>query len=136
MALILSSLEKAIHQLESGLDQALQNPNVELLRDGVIQRFEYTYELSWKMLKRYFELNTADPSYVEAMTFPELIRTGSEQGLLLNGWDIWQDYRKARSTTSHTYDAIKAKEIFAIIPQFLKEARYLLESLQNKSHKP
>src|SRR5262249_53220271 len=106
--LILEPLNKAIQQLKNGLQQCKNHPENDLLRDGVIQRFEYTYELSWKMLKRYIELTAADPTAVDQMSFADLIRTGSELGLLQSGWDKWQDFRKSRGTTSHTYDEIKA----------------------------
>ncbi len=130
------SLEKAIAQLDAGLRESSKAADNELLRDGVIQRFKYTYELSWKMLKRYLEATLPNPEEVDGMSFPSLIRTGSEQGLLLTGWDIWVRYRKARGTTSHTYDEEKAREVFRIIPEFLKEARYLLDRLHEKSPRP
>jgi len=58
--------------------------------------------------------------------------TGSEQGLLLSGWDHWVDYRKARGTTSRVYDGEKAREVFSIVPAFLLEAQYLLGRLSEK----
>ncbi len=130
------SLEKAIAQLDAGLRESLAMPESELLRDGVIQRFEYTYELSWKMLKRYLEAILPNPEEVDGMTFQTLIRTGSEQGLLLSGWDTWVLYRKARGTTSHTYDQEKAREVYRIVPDFLREARYLLDRLNEKMPRP
>lgn len=127
------SLEKAVAQLAAGLQQSQAAPQDELLRDGVIQRFEYTYELSWKMLKRYLEMTLPNPEEVDGMTFQTLIRTGSEQGMLFSGWDHWVDYRKARGTTSHVYDGDKAREIYQTVPDFLKEARYLLGKLKEKT---
>jgi nucleotidyltransferase substrate binding protein (TIGR01987 family) len=129
-------LEKAIAQLTAGLREALASPDGELLRDGVIQRFEYTYELAWKMLKRYLEATLPNPEEVDGMSFQTLIRTGSEQGLLLSGWDNWVRYRKACGTTSHTYDEEKAREVFRIVPEFLEEARHLLDSLTEKMPRP
>lgn len=38
------------------------------------------------------------------MSFPTLIRTASENGLLRSGWDTWYEFRKARNLTSHVYD--------------------------------
>ena len=131
-ALDFSSLEKAIAQMDAGLQEALATPGSELLRDGVIQRFEYTYELSWKMLKRYLEATLPNPEEVDGMSFQALIRTGSEQGLLLSGWDSWVRYRKAHGATSHAYDEEKAREVFRIVPEFLQEARYLLDRLTGK----
>ena len=125
----ITPLARAISSLEVGLVQQAQAPDNDLLRDGCIQRFEFVYELSHKMLKRYLKSISANPAEVEALTFPDLIRTGSERGLLLNDWSRWKGYRAARSITSHTYDEKKAREAFAVIPDFLSEARYLFERL-------
>lgn len=130
------SLEKAIAQMDAGLRESQAAPDSELLRDGVIQRFEYTYELSWKMLKRYLEVTLPNPEEVDGMSFQTLIRTGSEQGLLLSGWDNWVHFRKARGTTSHTYDEEKARAVFRVIPEFLREARYLCYRLNEKMPRP
>ena len=123
-------LEKAVASLEAGLAQYTQAPGNDLLRDGCIQRFEFVYELSHKMLKRYLKAISPNPAEVEALTFPDLIRTGSERGLLLNDWSRWKDYRKARSITSHTYDEQKAREVFAVVPDFLGDARHLHKRLE------
>lgn len=130
------SLEKAIAQLDAGLMESQATPESELLRDGVIQRFEYTYELSWKMLRRYLEVTLPNPDEVDGMSFQTLIRTGSEQGLLLSGWDRWVNYRKARGTASLVYDGEKAREVFGVVPEFLQEAKYLLGKLTEKTHRP
>jgi nucleotidyltransferase substrate binding protein (TIGR01987 family) len=140
MNLDLTSLEKAITSLDSSLqvmnseatarmDDAVQ----DVIRAGVIQNFEFTYELSHKMLKRHLEMVSANPSSIEEMDFPDLIRTGSEQGLLRSSWDVWKGYRKARGTTSHTYDQEKAEEVLSVVPDFLLEARHLFEQLQARA---
>jgi len=133
MNLDLSALEKAVAQLAEGLQIASQPGANALLRDGAIQRFEYTYEVSWKMLKRFLELTSSDPQSIDTVAFSELIRIGYEQGVLRSSYDVWATFRKARSTTSHTYDQNKAQQVFEIIPQFLSEARYLLEELRTRS---
>ncbi len=140
MKLDLSNLEKAIASLTSSLQvmnaeetALLDDPVQDVIQAGVIQNFEFTYELAHKMLKRYLETASANPTRIEEMDFPELIRTGAEQGLLQNSWDIWKEYRTARGTTSHTYNEEKAQEVLAVIPQFLTEARYLLRQLQQRA---
>jgi hypothetical protein len=65
------------------------------------------------------------------MPFQDLIRTGSERGLLLSDWSRWKVFRTARSITSHTYDEAKAREVFAIIPEFLAEASHLRDRLKD-----
>ena len=102
------------------------------IRDGLIQRFEFTYEISHKMLKRYLEQASATPAEYDDMPFADLIRSGSEQGLLLRNWPAWKSYREMRSKTSHTYDDDVAIEVVEGIPAFLEETRYLLKKLQER----
>ena len=125
----LTSLEKAIISLKIALDE-FEKTNSVFVKDACIQRFEYTYELSHKMLKRQLEAISANPAEIDEMSFQSLIRTGSEAGLLLNGWDKWKIYRTERGTTSHAYSKEKANEVFEIIPDFHQEAKYLLEKLK------
>ncbi len=129
----LTSFERAVHALKEVLEAYQHTPNA-FMRDAAIQRFEFTYEISWKMLKRFLEITTANPIEIDTMTFQNLIRTGSEKGLLKNDWNKWATYRKARSTTSQVYDIKKANEVFAIIPDFLNEADFLLSSLKNNMY--
>jgi hypothetical protein len=82
------------------------------------------------MLRRFLEVTSGSGEEVDAMTFPTLIRTASEKGLLLHGWDRWEGYRRARNKTSHTYNEGVALEVVEILPEFLVEARYLLEKLR------
>jgi len=133
MRLDLTALERAIAQLEEGMKLASEPNAHPLLRDGAIQRFECTYEISWKMLKRFLEATSSDPQTIDALAFGDLIRLGHERGLLRSSYDIWTLFRKARGTTSHTYDQAKAQEVFQVIPQFVEEGQYLLGQLRTRS---
>ena len=130
-----SALEKAIAQLEEALqycasDLAARDDKLALhLRAGAIQAFEFTYELSLKMLKRYLTFTAENPNIVNELSFNELIRIGYEKGLILSELVTWKEFRKDRGTTSHTYDEIKAKEVFDNIDFFLQDAKYLLDQL-------
>ncbi len=134
----ISPLENATNQIEQSLnyyhsDLAKQDPGLALqLRAASIQAFEFTYELCWKMLKRYLEISAPSLNNVDALAFPELIRSAAEQGLLLHGWPQWKIYREARNIISHTYNQAKAKQVMEIIPQFLEEAKYLSAQLANR----
>ena len=68
------------------------------------QRFEFTYELSHRMLKRQLELGAANPLEFDVADFHYLIRSGNEQGLLRSAWPAWRRFRELRAKTSHTYD--------------------------------
>lgn len=136
MALDLSPFRSAVAQLASGLAAARAAPGDDLMRDGAIQRFEYTYELSHKFLRRFLEETEPAPEQLRELSFPGLIRPGAERGLLVNSWDVWTDHRKARGTTSHAYDGAKAAEVFARIPAFLEDARALLAELERRLAAP
>lgn len=123
-------LKKAILALQAGMAEYARNPGNDVVRDGCIQRFEFTYELSHEMLKRFLEETSANPAEFDAMPFQDLIRTGSERGVLRSDWPHWKEYRKARSITRHVYDERKAREVFAIIPDFFDEAAHLYRRLE------
>lgn len=129
----LSSLENALQRLDEALQANAVDPKNSLYRDACIQRFEFCYELSHKMLKRYLELASPNPVAIDELAFPDLIRTGSEQGLLRSGWNVWKDYRQARSITSHTYDETKAIAVMQIIPDFLLEGQALSKELSRRN---
>ena len=137
----LSSLRSAIGQGEEALaycrsDPALADPRLALhLRAGAIQAFEFTYELAIKTLKRFLEATEPTPGAVDAMSFNELIRRGSEAGLLRAQLIEWKGFRRDRGTTSHTYDEAKARAIFAAIPAFLAEAAFLLDEITHRQER-
>lgn len=131
-SLNLVSLEKVNLTLQDGITEFAKNKENLFVRDACIQRFEYTYELCSKMLRRYLTLTESNPSEVASMSFPHLIRTASSRGLLLNSWEQWAIYRDARNMTSHTYDEGKAKQVIAIIPNFLADANYLIIKLKEQ----
>lgn len=140
MSLDYSSFANAIAQLEKSIgfatsDMARQDADLfEQLRNSVIQCFEFTYELSWKMLKRHLETVSANPEELDNSSFQNLIRMGNEKRLLRSDWLRWKAYRQARTDSSHTYDSSKAEAVYALAPDFLEEARYLYRQLTSGKH--
>lgn len=132
MSLDLSPLRNAIARLEEGLERYRRDTADTQIRDGLVQRFEFTYEFAHKFLRRYLAMTAANPADIAEMSFPDLIRTGSEVGLLGKGWPAWRVYRDMRSKTSHTYDEAVAVEVVEGIPDFLEEAAHLLVRLQER----
>jgi nucleotidyltransferase substrate binding protein (TIGR01987 family) len=131
--IILTPLANAIQRLAEGWVRYEQDVTDAQIRDGLIQRFEFTYEISHKLLKRYLETTSATPAQFDAMAFPDLIRTANEQGLLAGDWPAWRVYRDMRAKTSHTYDETLAVEVVRGIPAFLDEARFLLARLSERA---
>ena len=132
MPIDFSSLEKAVNSLQRALDRACTVLEDGELRDACIQRFEYTFELCWKMLKRQLEQELPNPSEVDAYSYRQLFRVGAERGLVTNV-EAWFDYRERRNITSHTYDEEKAAKVFEALPQFAVHANDLLSSLKERS---
>lgn len=65
----LQPLTRAITRLDEGWQRYLREQADEQIRDGLIQRFEFTYEISHKTLKRYLESTSANPAQFDAMAF-------------------------------------------------------------------
>jgi nucleotidyltransferase substrate binding protein (TIGR01987 family) len=132
MRLDTTSLGNCLRRLREGLARYERDPTDEQIRDGLIQRFEFTYELSHKMLRRYLKETSASPDDIERLAFADLIRTGSAQGLLRSDWPVWRRLREMRARTSHAYDGKVASQVAAAIPAFLEEAEHLYAELQQR----
>ncbi len=128
----LESLQNAIRRLAEGLERYQRDISDTQIRDGLVQRFEFTYELAHKTLKRYLEYTSATPEIYDSMPFQDMIRSANEQNLLRSDWPRWRLFREMRSKTSHTYDEDIALEVVSGIPAFLDEAVFLRDRLLEK----
>lgn len=128
-----SSLEKAVSTLSIALKSYEANSNSlspadrDIMRDGVIHRFEYTFELAWKTIKRYLEIYGLEKA--DTLTNRDLFRIGAEQGLIEDP-SSWFNYMIDRNRTSHVYDVAVANDVFRTAVSFLKDAAYLLDQLK------
>ena len=129
----LTPFEKAVAQLQSAITEQAQEPQRLLLRAGLIQTFEYTFELSHKFIRRYLSETEPSPDAVAELTFEGLIRRADEMGLVASPVATWKDFRQARTDTSHTYNEEKAVSVVARIPAFAQEAAFLLKRLQERT---
>jgi nucleotidyltransferase substrate binding protein (TIGR01987 family) len=119
------------HALKS-LEDVLLVPKTSIVRDSAIQRFEYTYELAIKMLRRSLEQHEASTAVIDELAFKDLIRVGAEKGYIENP-RAWFSYRDSRNITSHAYDEKKAESIYAVLPNFVEDARALHTKLEEKN---
>ena len=126
----ITPLKRALQRLEEGLAEWSAQSGNTLLRDGVIQRFEFTYELSHKMLRRFLEAGAAGPGEISRLSFPDLIRVAGERGVLQSSWNEWKEYRQAQTNTSHTYDEAKALSVIEVVPKFAADVRALVRTLE------
>ena len=88
MALDLSSLKKAVVSIEKALNvatpeklAAMTDDLREVIKAGIIQNFEFTYELCWKFMKRWLEMNIS-PTTADGVTRRELFRLAAENLLI------------------------------------------------------
>jgi nucleotidyltransferase substrate binding protein (TIGR01987 family) len=132
MTIDITPFENAIARLEEGLARYRADIADIQIRDGLVQRFEFTYELGTKMLKRYLEFASPSPGIYKDMAFQDVIRSANEQGLLLSDWPKWREYRDMRGKTSHTYAEETALEVVKGIPNFLAEAAFLRDALRGR----
>ncbi len=128
MVLILDPLQKAIESLE----RALKQPKDEYIRDSVIQRFEYTYELSWKMLKRVL-IESEGKESIEPMNRKDIFRLAGEKQII-DDVESWFEFHKARNMTSHIYKESVAEETYKIAQKFASCAGKLLNEIKKRNH--
>lgn len=94
----LSNYERAYLQLKEAVDVYKDDP-LPIIKEGIIQRFEFTHELSWKLLKDYFKFQG-----VQNITGSrDSTKQAFNLGLITNG-QIWMDMSESRNKTVHTYD--------------------------------
>ena len=131
-SLDLTPLQKALSSLLTAIERTEREAHDDMLRDSVIQRFEYTYELCWKMLKRRLEMDAASAEHIDALSFRDLIREGAERGLVEDP-AAWFGYRQKRNLTTHTYNADVAKDVYQAALGFAKDAQRLLAALEQRN---
>ena len=129
-SLDLSSFENAIDSLNEVIDVFNSDTSNKITRDSMIQRFEYTYSIALKMIKRYFKISAFTFDDIDGMTFNEMIRIANKMGLLKSDLSVWDNYRLKRNMTSHTYDEKIAKEVVKVIPDFRDEVLFLLNKMK------
>lgn len=110
----LDNYSKALRQLTRFIEKGELN---ELEQQGLIQSFEYTYELAWNTIKDFFE--TQGESGI--LGSRDAFRLAFKRGLIENG-EIWMEMIKSRIQTSHTYNEDVAEVIaMRIVTQYYEE---------------
>ena len=118
------ALAKFNQAIEIVTDQADWVEEVDdLLEEGLIQRFEYTHELAWKVMKDYAEYQ----GYTNIQGSRDAFRKALEIGLIED--ERWMDSIKDRNLTSHNYDDETAQTILSAI---IEDYAPLLNSFESK----
>ena len=101
-----SNYKKALAILRRGIELKKTRELSELERGGLIQSFEFTQELSWKVLKDYLEYQ----GFIGIIGSRDAYRNAFNRGLISDG-EKWMELIKLRNLSSHTYDESDAVKL-------------------------
>ena len=110
----------------SRLEESLQENPTDIIIDGCLHRFEFTFELAWKVIKSYLEYmgvaeKTGSPR--------ETIQNGFKEGIIIDG-EGWIEMMISRNSLSHLYDEGESRKIYENIKgKHIKLLRELKEKL-------
>jgi len=107
------------------------SPQYRTFRSGVIQNFEFTYELAWKAIRVWLAENYGK-SLVDGITRKELFRLAA-QNKLIEEVEPWFEFHYLRNLTSHTYEEKTAIEVFNCTALFLLSVKQLSSVLDRKN---
>ena len=120
----LSNYDKAVARLRNAAsiianEKHFDNDTDNLLKEGLIQRFEYTQELAWKVMKDYEEYQ----GYTDVQGSRDAIRKALQMGIIEDA--AWMSTISSRNLTSHCYDeeefnTVFNKIIYDYLPIFVK----------------
>jgi nucleotidyltransferase substrate binding protein (TIGR01987 family) len=99
----------------------------DVVRDAAVKRFEFTYEMAWKMMRRH--LRWAGSQDLESIPRRELFRLAARASLI-DDPEHWFAYHEARNLTSHTYDEANARKVTGLLKAFVKDTAVLLRNLK------
>ena len=129
-----SNYRKALAQMGKAVDMVSArlgsvSDQDELMAEGLIQRYEYTHELVWKVMKDYEEYQ----GLTDIMGSRDAIRIALQSGLIND--DRWMDTIADRNLTSHNYDDETAQRIVGNIinvyyPLFVKFEKTMLGKME------
>lgn len=108
------------------LKEALEQEESDLMIDGVLHRYEFTFELAWKTLKDYLEylgitMNTGSPR--------EVIKESFAHNLISDG-ETWIKMMLARNSLAHLYDEETSRQVYKEIKnEYINQIEKLVKSL-------
>ena len=114
LAIKIEGYDNAIEKLNKSLEKDIKED--ELYLDAIIKRFEFSYELAWRLMKRFLSYEGVDAQSPRAV-----IREAFNNGLI-NNPNVWLDMLEKRNLSSHTYNQETAETIYKFIKEkYIKE---------------
>ena len=119
---------KAVQRLDEANIEYRKHPDNDVIRDGLIQRFEFTFELAWKASKEYL----IDQGFSNDLHFPKQELRAAYENHMIDDEAVWLKMLSSRNSSSHIYDdrvaAAIAKDIAtSFLPVLKKLSDYYKE---------
>lgn len=125
------NFDRAFLLLRDALENGLDSLN-QLEKEGVIQRFEFSFELAWKTLKDYME----EAGFVFAIITPRQVLKDAFAAKILKDGQLWIDMLDHRNLLSHTYDHVKFEAaVKAVHERYVAALDQLHKFLQQEAMK-
>ena len=117
---------EVLKKAHARLRNFMENKESEQEQAGIVQAFEYCYELSWKIMRKVL--------YNEGIKVNSPKETFREAGRseIIEKVKLWFDFLEKRNLTVHTYNEVVLKEIMKIVPKFENELNRLVKILEEK----
>src|SRR3989344_906445 len=109
----LDQLKNALERVKESLAEASKKPGDLTIRDGALQRFEFTFELVWKTLKEF-----CDEKGNSANNPKDIFRISADHEFITDPLP-WFEFLKNRNAASHLYDEHKMEQVFSDLPSFV-----------------
>lgn len=127
----LRRLEEAKDIVSGAMSSPLNHNSVQLLKEGLLQRFEFTQELAWKVMKDYLEYQGAE----SIMGSRDAFRQSLKLGLISD--ERWLNSITDRNITSHAYDESEAGVIYdnvckVYLPLFLEFEQKMMAIVEDE----
>ena len=138
MPLRIDNLERALNALEGSLERtqddtlmgALDEVAQNTMMSGVIQHFEFTYEICRVLIERWLRENYGRE--IRSVSRRDVYRIAGERELI-DGVERWFKYHEERNRTSHRYDEELLNMLNDTVPEFIEDARALLTTLEARN---
>lgn len=129
----INALEKAYYSLNT---YTVNDLEYDIFRSAIIKEFEIILEQSGKLLKKILKPYFHSSKAVDKLFFKDIFREAGLHGLLeIDEIERWLTYRDNRNSTSHDYGEGLANETLKLIPQFIADAKRLIEVIGDENQR-
>lgn len=129
----LESYSKALRRLAEIINCAKTRELSDFEKDGLVQRFEFTHEMAWKLMMSFCRHQSPE---TELFGSKDSTRWAFAHGLIGNG-EVWMQMIQSRNSTSHNYDGIVADQVVQrVVNDYFPALRAFHDKMQSLSSEP